>query len=96
MHSNSLEAFAKLDFKTRKDAVRAVYMGCKEPKTDRQILDYLYGAGIVGNNSDLNMIKPAITRLIKSGDIVEVGSVKCPVTNYTVRQCVGKEHHESA
>lgn len=50
--------------------------------TDREVLARIYpGSG------DLNMVRPRITELIESDDLIECGSVSCPVTGKTVREC---------
>ena len=48
------------------------------PLTDRQIIDLL-------DVTDVNNIRPEITRLKQQGIIREVGATKCPVTGKTVR-----------
>lgn len=50
----------------------------KTPKTDRDIFTTL---GV----SDVNNIRPEITRLKKDGLVREAGRIKCPVTGKTVR-----------
>lgn len=50
--------------------------------TDRQALNRLYP----GSN-DMNMVRPRITELIESGELIERGSVQCPVTGKSVREC---------
>lgn len=49
-----------------------------EEMTDRQIIDTL---GV----TDVNNIRPEITRLKQKGVLKETGKVKCPVTGKTVR-----------
>lgn len=46
--------------------------------TDRQIIDRLHV-------TDVNNIRPEITRLKQLGVISEVGKTKCPITGKTVR-----------
>jgi predicted HTH transcriptional regulator len=49
-----------------------------ESMTDRQIIEAL-------NVTDVNNIRPEITRLKQKGVLRESGKVKCPVTGKTVR-----------
>lgn len=46
--------------------------------TDRQILNTL-------DVSDVNNIRPEITRLKQAGVLKETGKIKCPITGKTVR-----------
>lgn len=48
------------------------------PATDRQICSAC-------GYSDMNAVRPTITRLVEDGVLRETGSVKCPITNRTVR-----------
>ena len=49
------------------------------PMTDREIFTAL-------NETDVNNIRPEITRLIQRGNILEIDRVKCGVTRKTVRR----------
>jgi predicted HTH transcriptional regulator len=47
--------------------------------TDRQIIETL-------QVTDVNNVRPEITRLKQAGVLEEVGKIKCPVTGHAVRQ----------
>ena len=61
----------------------------KQPMTDRQIINDLHV-------TDVNNIRPEITRLKQAGVIQESGKIKCPVTGKTVRTvCIQTEFCET-
>ncbi len=61
----------------------------KQPMTDRQIINDLHV-------TDVNNIRPEITRLKQAGVIRESGKIKCPVTGKTVRTvCIQTEFCET-
>lgn len=85
VHRHSREAFNSTA--TMRHDRRAIVLGLFQDNpalsfTDRQALNRLYpGSG------DMNMVRPRITELIESGYLIECGSVSCPVTGKTVREC---------
>ena len=69
---------------TYRQKIMDVLKGQVIAMTDRQIIDTLHV-------TDVNNIRPEITRLKQAGYIEEAGKVKCPVTGKTVRTvCVKK------
>lgn len=81
IHDNSMMAYSdvKPELSGRRKDIYLAMKGTSKKCTDREIKE-LMGFG------DMNAVRPRITELIKFGYIEEVGSVKCPVTNQTVRQ----------
>lgn len=60
-----------------------------EEMTDRQIIGML-------NVTDVNNVRPEITRLKQKGVLRESGKIKCPITGKTVRTvCIQKEFSET-
>jgi predicted transcriptional regulator len=81
MHDNSIMAYSEIkpELTGRRRNVYLALKGYSRKCTDREIKEIM-GMG------DMNAVRPRITELIKLGYIEEVGSIKCPVTNKTVRQ----------
>lgn len=75
-------------FNARELEIMAALKDYPTPATDRQIMGYL-------DYCEPNCVRPRITHLIQMGVLMEVGSVRCPVTGKTVRQVgftrVGKQ-----
>lgn len=63
---------------TYRQMIVALLTRTGEDMTDRQILTTL-------NVTDVNNIRPEITRLKQRGVLKESGKIKCPVTGKTVR-----------
>jgi hypothetical protein len=80
MHENSKKALEEEKDKLSKRC-KAVVFACDMlgVATDRQIKDYL-------NLPDMNGVRPRVTELIKLGLLREHDSVKCDVTDKTVRR----------
>lgn len=82
IHENSTLSYrdhvAKGKSKSYKQKIVALLKITSTPMTDRQIITTL-------NVTDVNNIRPEITRLKQSGVLKECGKVKCPVTGKTVR-----------
>lgn len=51
------------------------------PATDREIVEGVFFAG-----ADMNLVRPRVTELLRAGLLIEVGSVRDPVTGMTVRR----------
>lgn len=78
IHCNSAAAYASLsDLSEREAAAYACYES--GPKTDREV-SVLMG-------TDLYMARPRITSLIARGLLVEIGSIKDPITGRRTRIC---------
>lgn len=79
MHNNSLKCYAE---ERPKLGMRAegilLHVRAYGPMTDRAICERM------GYN-DLNSVRPRCTELVRSGLLIECGSVKCPVSGKTVR-----------
>ncbi len=81
IHPNSVEACHTIDRETRRKNVLAVYQAMpKSALTDREVANAM-------GFKDLNMARPRITELVKSGTLSEIGKVKDFLTGKTVRQC---------
>jgi hypothetical protein len=79
VHQNSIEAFHSIEDKAnRREVVLDVFKRKQAPLTDRQVKNLL---GL----DDMNLARPRISELVKSGDLVEMGSMKCPFTGKKVR-----------
>lgn len=77
IHEDSLEAYARFHFADREKQVVRVF-ATNGPLTDREcMLALLF--------DDPNAVRPTITSLTARKILVEVGGVKCPVTDRTVR-----------
>lgn len=80
---NEHKASGKSD--TYKQKIVALLTETGESMTDRQIIESL-------NVTDVNNIRPEITRLKQRGVLQESGKIKCPVTGKTVRTvCIKKQ-----
>ena len=81
IHQNSRDSYNEIkpELKGRRKAIYLVMLKHGTRLTDREIKDKM---GL----SDMNAVRPRITEMIKSGHVEEVESVKCPVTNKTVRK----------
>jgi predicted HTH transcriptional regulator len=80
MHPHSLDAYRAEESKLSKRA-EAVLTWITEhgPHTDREVMQ---GMGF----TEPNAVRPRITELIDAGKLMEVCSVRCPVTGKTVRR----------
>lgn len=80
MHDHSLAAYRAEESKLSKRA-EAVLAWIEQhgPHTDREVMQ---GMGF----SEPNAVRPRITELIDAHKLMEVGSVRCPVTGKTVRR----------
>ena len=93
IHENSRLSYAENETsgkgKTYRDRIVALLSQSGERMTDRQILDTL-------NVTDVNNIRPEITRLKQKGVLREAGKVKCPATGKTVRTvCINSAFGET-
>lgn len=80
VHANSVASWRDFDADTRAALVRAVYTLATEPLTDRQVMQRL-------GFSDMNMVRPSITRLVENGYLVELAKVRDAETARLVRAC---------
>lgn len=80
VHPNSRISFATLDVAGREALVINAYLLAGVPLTDRAVAERL---GL----TDMNGCRPQISRLLDRARLMEVGSVKCPVTGRPVRTC---------
>lgn len=79
IHQNSIDAFHSIEDKaSRRQVVLDVFKRKQAPLTDRQVKNLL-------GFDDLNQVRPRLTELVKSGDLIEVGVMKCPFTGKKVR-----------
>jgi len=78
IHTNSLKALRRMTPATRREA--HIISKLSMPRTDREVAEAL-------GFTDMNSVRPFITRLKKDGVVREVGNVRCPVTGRTVRRC---------
>ena len=81
IHENSRSAYEEIkpELSGRRKEIYLTMLKHGTRLTDREIKDMM---GL----SDMNAVRPRITEMIKSGHVEEVESVKCPVTNKTVRK----------
>lgn len=80
MHENSLSAFRAEEAKLSRRAQAVLdWISAHGPRTDRQVME---GMGF----REPNAVRPRVTELIKAGKLMEVCSVRCPVTGKTVRK----------
>ena len=81
IHENSVISYAENEESgkgaTYRQKIVSLLKETGRPMTDRQIFETL--------NTDINNIRPEITRLKQAGILTEAGKVKCPVTKKTVR-----------
>lgn len=81
IHPNSIEAYHTLDRETRRKLIFNTYQDRpNDCLTDREV------AKIMGFE-DMNLCRPRITELVKSGLLAEVGKTRDFLTGKTVRQC---------
>lgn len=78
MHQNSLNAFLELKPRPREMEIFKVYARSRRPLSDREIRDR-------GGWSDMNDVRPRITRMIEIGVAFEVFSDRCRITGKMVR-----------
>jgi len=80
VHQHSIKAYHEEEVKLSKRAemVLSHLKSCEHPQTDRQVMASL-------GFSEPNAVRPRITELIKLKLVEERGSVKCPITEKTVR-----------
>lgn len=78
IHPNTLAAFGTLDGATRDDEIRRALRRLGRPATDREILTAC-------DRSDMNYVRPTITRLVQDGALREAGDTVCVVTGHRVR-----------
>ena len=80
IHENSTESYIENEATGKGESWRQKIVALLKrtgPMTDRDIFTTL--------DTDINNIRPEITRLKQAGVLVESGKVKCEVTNKTVR-----------
>lgn len=81
IHENSRLSYAENEESGKGETFRQKIVSLLKqsgvPMTDRQVFETL--------DTDINNIRPEITRLKQAGVLREVGKVKCPVTKKTVR-----------
>ncbi len=78
IHEHSAQAYASLsDLSEREAAAYACY--ASGPKTDREVSVIM--------ETDLYMARPRITSLVDKGLLVEIGSIKDPITGRKTRIC---------
>ena len=79
VHEHSRQAYhAELPRLSRRASAIVAWLAANPRVTDR---DVMQGMGF----TDMNAVRPRITDLIDTGEVVEVGSKVCPVTRKTVR-----------
>ena len=89
VHPNSLAAFDQGSeelFSKRQRKVMEALRASREPLTDREIMIRL-------GFPDANSVRPRVTELLGMGELIEVDSVRCPITGKTVRR-VKLANHE--
>lgn len=80
IHDNSRKSYEEEQPKLNKRCKAVMFaVDMLGMATDREIKDYL-------KLPDMNNVRPRVTELIKHGLLTEHGSVKCPLTDKTVRQ----------
>jgi hypothetical protein len=79
MHAHSVEAFQSLDLAKREALVLSAYL-LAGAMTDRDCARRL-------GFTELNSVRPQVTRLCDAGWLWEASSTKCEVTGKTVRIC---------
>jgi hypothetical protein len=81
IHPNSIATFREEEPKLKGRAAAIVaYLELHGPRTDREL------ASEMGFGRDLNAVRPRCTELIQSGALMEVCTVRCPVTGKPVRK----------
>jgi|TARA_Y100000034_G_C6627749_1_gene273895 predicted HTH transcriptional regulator len=93
IHDNSRRSFSENEQSGKGETFRQkivnLLAATGESMTDRQILNTL-------EVTDVNNIRPEITRLKQKGVLKETGKTKCPVTGKTVRTVsIQKEFSET-
>lgn len=78
IHENSREAYATLELSDRSRKILEVYKASAVALTDREVAERL-------GFSDMNSVRPFITRLIDEQLLAETGKTKCATTGKTVR-----------
>ena len=80
IHQNSVDSYdaVKPDIPTRHVEIVRV-LADRGPLTDREVCEAL-------GFRDMNHVRPRITELVERGQVVEFDSVRCRVTNRTVRR----------
>lgn len=79
IHENSVAAYNQERAKLSKRALLVcAWVELHGPATDRQIMQ---GMGF----TDMNSVRPRITESVDAGQLVEIRSIRCPVTGKTVR-----------
>lgn len=80
MHENSLSAYHAEETKLSARAQAILdWITVHGPHTDREVMR---GMGF----TDMNSVRPRITELIEMAKLMQVGDVRCPVTNKLVRR----------
>lgn len=79
IHDNSTASHEQINHEGRAREVFDTYekYGCL---TDREVKGLLH-------YSEMNDVRPTITKLIEQGDLIEVGTTKCDTTSRQVRLC---------
>jgi hypothetical protein len=80
VHANSIAAYREEEPNLSRRAIAVLgWVRIFGPHTDREIME---GMGF----TEPNAVRPRITELIDAGKLMEVGSIRCPVTGKTVRR----------
>lgn len=80
MHDNSVAAYRAEESRLSKRAEAVLaWIERHGPHTDREVM---VGMGF----AEPNAVRPRITELIEANKLMEVGSIRCPVTGKTVRR----------
>ena len=79
-HINSMAAWYELAVNEREREIMPILERATRPITDRQVCRAL-------RQSDMNYVRPSITRLLQRGALVDRGSVVDPQTSRRVRVC---------
>lgn len=80
LHDNSIQAYHAEEAKLSRRAQAVLeWITAHGPHTDREVMR---GMGF----TEPNAVRPRITELIDAGKLMEVCSVRCPVTGKTVRR----------
>jgi len=77
VHLHSIAAYHELDKEGRRFEVKGAFER-RGPMTDRQAALFL-------GSQDPNYVRPRITELIRSGDLIECGKIRDEYTGRTVR-----------
>lgn len=79
IHSHSRAAYAEFDKMTRKEQVLLAYQALGTA-TDREVRDWC-------GYQEMNAVRPAITSMVETGELVEQSSTRCETTGRPVRLC---------